>query len=389
MPAASEVFIVDACCVIDRFQPAQVKLCQNFQQETDMINAPPTLAELGWSHFFQAQMSLEEWETTTPVRVFGLNRHLVETVGVDGRRQVSLPVGWHSHKVEEMPTVGDWLLLDSNGDVIRLLDRTSLFKRMASGRESKIQLMGANIDTLFVVTSCNQDFNLSRIERYLALGLDAGVEPVVVLTKIDLSDEVEMLRSAAESLRKGMAVVAVNSKQEMAIEILKPWCGIGQTVALVGSSGVGKSTLVNTLLRDAVQEIGAIRELDAKGRHTTTARSLHLLPVGGLLLDSPGMRELQLGDCEEGVSALFEEIETVARGCRFSDCRHQGEAGCAVAAADERGELDPRRLANYLKLRFEQERTSETLEQKRRKDKNFGKMVKRALKHKNKNCGEY
>jgi ribosome biogenesis GTPase len=351
-----------------------------------MTDTVTTLADIGWSHFFQQQLSLEEWETTTPVRVFGLNRHLLDTVGLAGRRQAALPIAWRGRSVEELPTVGDWLLLNAEGEPIRLLTRTSLFKRMASGREAKVQLMGANIDTLFVVTSCNQDFNLSRIERYLALGLDAGVEPVMVLTKIDLSDEVEMFRSEAETLRSGLAVVTVNSTLATAIEALKPWCGVGQTVALVGSSGVGKSTLVNTLIGESVQEIGEIRELDAKGRHTTTARSLHLLPEGGLLLDSPGMRELQLGECEVGVSALFAEIEAVARNCRFNDCRHQGEAGCAVEAADERGEFDPRRLANYLKLRAEQERTAETLEQKRRKDKNFGKIVKRAKKHKNKSC---
>ena len=353
-----------------------------------MTDTPQNLADLGWSHFFQQQLSLEEWETSTPVRVFGLNRHLIDVAGVGGRRQVSLPISWLKFSVEQLPTVGDWLLLDAAGEPIRLLERTSLFKRMASGREAKVQLMGANIDTLFIVTSCNQDFNLSRIERYLALSLDAGVEPVIVLTKIDLSDEVERICAEAETLRPGMAVVAVNSKQTMAIEALKPWCGLGKTVALVGSSGVGKSTLVNTLLGDAVQETGAIRDLDAKGRHTTTARSLHLLTQGGLLLDSPGMRELQLGDCEEGVAALFAEIETVARGCRFSDCRHQGEAGCAVEAADQRGEFDPRRLANYLKFRSEQQRTAETLEQKRRKEKQFSKVVKRAVKHKNRGCGE-
>jgi ribosome biogenesis GTPase len=243
--------------------------------------------------------------------------------------------------------------------------------------------MAANVDTLFVVTSCNQEFNLSRLERYLALALDAGVEPVVILTKVDLAADLEEFRSQARTLRPGLAIEAVNAKDAGVINTLKPWCGSGQTVALVGSSGVGKSTLVNTLSSARVQETAATRETDAKGRHTTTSRSLHLLPEGGLLLDSPGLRELQLSDCEAGVATLFEEIEAVARNCRFNDCRHQGETGCAVAAAVECNELDLRRLDNYLKLRAEQERSSETLLEKRRKDKNLGKMYKRvqAWKH--------
>jgi ribosome biogenesis GTPase len=178
-------------------------------------------------------------------------------------------------------------------------------------------------------------------------------------------------------LRPGLAIESVNAKDANVIDILCPWCATGKTVALVGSSGVGKSTLVNALSSETVQAVGTTREKDAKGRHTTTARSLHLLPGGGLLLDSPGMRELQLSDCEEGVATLFEEIEVVARNCRFNDCRHLGEAGCAVEAAAERDELDPRRLANYLKLKAEQERADETLAEKRRKDKSLGKMYKR------------
>ena len=335
------------------------------------------LPELGWGHFFQQQLSLEEWETTTPVRVFALNRHLVDGVGENGRQQFALPHAWLRYAVEELPTVGDWLLLDGDGQPLRLLERSSLFKRMASGRDARVQLMAANVDTLFVVTSCNMEFNLSRLERYLALALDAGVEPVVILTKADLIESVEEFCAQAKALRPGLIVESVNAKDANVIDILRPWCATGKTVALVGSSGVGKSTLVNALSSATVQAVGATREKDAKGRHTTTARSLHLLPGGGLLLDSPGMRELQLSDCEGGVATLFEEIEVVARNCRFNDCRHLGEAGCAVEAAAERDELDPRRLANYLKLKAEQERADETLAEKRRKDKSLGKMYKR------------
>ncbi len=337
----------------------------------------PSLVELGWNHFFQQQLSLDEWESMSPVRVFALNRHLVDGVGNKGRQQFTLPPAWLKYPVEELPTVGDWLLVDCDGQPLRVLQRSSLFKRMASGRDARVQLMAANVDTLFIVTSCNQEFNPSRLERYLALAMDAGVEPVVILTKVDLSDSIDEYRSQAEALHPGLMVVAVNSKASGTAELLAPWCRTGKTVALVGSSGVGKSTLVNTLSTESVQETGEVRSADAKGRHTTTGRSLHILPAGGLLLDSPGLRELQLSDCEEGVAALFEEIETVARSCRFNDCRHLGEVGCAVEVAVADGRIEFRRLENYLKLRAEQERTEETLVEKRRKDKSFGKMCKR------------
>ena len=343
-----------------------------------MPDASISMQQLGWNNFFQQQLTLEELELTVPVRVFSLNRHLFEGMGKDGHRQFSLPHIWIRREVEDLPTVGDWLLIDRANLPVRLLERTSLFKRMASGREARVQLLAANVDTLFIVTSCNLDFNLSRLERYLAMALEAGVKPVLILTKADLAGDVNDFYEQARTLRPGLEVETVNSRDPKVIDILRPWCTTGQTVALVGSSGVGKSTLVNTLTASSVQDTGAIREDDSKGRHTTIGRSLHLLPGGGLLLDSPGLRELQLSECEDGVATLFQEVEAFADSCRYSNCQHQGEADCGVAEAIKRKELDPRRLANYFRLRAEQERTAEAIEEKQRRERRLGTEKKRA-----------
>ncbi|MDT8441754.1 MAG: ribosome small subunit-dependent GTPase A [Desulfuromonadales bacterium] len=337
------------------------------------------LAELGWQPFFRQQLSPEEERTHIPARVVALNRHLVDLFDDEGAGQISLPSAWLHRSGEELPTVGDWLLLDRHRQPIRILRRKSLFKRMAAGLDARVQLMAANVDTLFVVSSCNQDFNLSRLERYLVLALAAGVEPVLLLTKADLTADASGYLTQAATLHPQLAVLAVNARAAEVAGQLAPWLAVGRTVALVGSSGVGKSTLVNTLSCTDVQAVGAIRPADDKGRHTTTGRSLHLLPGGGLLIDSPGLRELQVSDCAAGLASLFSEIDLLAQECRFRDCRHQDEAGCAVTAAVARGEVAPRRLANYLKLNTEQERTSQILVEKKRKDRSFGKMQKRVL----------
>ena len=196
----------------------------------------------------------------------------------------------------------------------------------------------------------NNNFNLSRIERYLALAFEADVKPVVVLTKADCCENTESYLEQVQSLDSMLMVVAVNGLDSDSVKPLEYWCSTGKTVAFMGSSGVGKSTLINTLLNDNSLATGSSREEDSRGRHTTTSRSIHLMPVGGLLLDTPGMRELQLVDCEKGIDSTFAEIGDLSAKCQFSNCQHQTEPGCAVQTAISAGELDQRRLTNYEKL---------------------------------------
>lgn len=322
-----------------------------------------SLSQLGWNAFFQQQLSLEEWENYSIGRVFAHHRGEVE-VASENQPQLTLQL----LSSTEPLTVGDWLLFDEQGHIHRVLDRATLFSRKASGAKVAKQLIAANVNTVFVVCGLDHNFNLNRIERYLALAREAQVEPVVVLTKADCCDDVESYLSQVRALGPMLMVEAVNSLESTSVQVLEPWCRNGQTLAFLGSSGVGKSTLINTLLGETEQQTGAARAQDSRGRHTTTSRSIHVLPSGGLLLDTPGMRELQLADCEQGVEDTFAEIGELALQCRFSDCRHGSEPGCAIRQAIDNGALDERRLGNYQKLLREQARNSATFAERRDKD---------------------
>jgi ribosome biogenesis GTPase len=342
---------------------------------TDHLQNQLTLAQLGWRPFFGQQIPLDMWDYPK-VRVMALHRHRLDLMDETGK------LGLDCRPNMPAVTVGDWLVLTPQGQFALLLERQSLFCRKAAGTQVAEQLIAANVDTLFIVTSLNDDFNLSRIERYLSLANEAGAEPVIILTKADLCENPEKLRGQVQALDPLLLVEAVNGLDAGDIQKLMPWCSEGQTVAFMGSSGVGKSTLVNTLLGRDTQLTAGIREDDSKGRHTTTGRILHLMPCGGLLLDTPGMRELQLANCDTGVSSTFADITSLAEQCRFGNCQHVSEPDCAVLGAIEQGKLEPRRLRSYQKLMREQALNRATLAEKRTKDKSFGKMIKAHLSNK-------
>jgi ribosome biogenesis GTPase len=333
-----------------------------------------SLTQLGWVPFFQQQLSLEELNDTLPARVFEQHRNRLVCNSVRGI--ITVPITASTPPV----TVGDWLLLNADEALQRVLERKSCFRRRAAGPETREQLMAANVDTAFILSSLNADFNLNRIERYLALVHEAGAEPVVVLSKADLCDQPEVYQQQVQALDSLLCVESINALDAASVDKLRPWCKAGQTVALLGSSGVGKSTLANTLLGEAMQATGSIREDDSKGRHTTTGRSLLLMPDGGLLLDTPGLRELQIADFDAGIATTFADIEELARQCKFADCQHDSEPGCAVRQAIESEALDPRRLRNYHKLKREQANFEATVAQRRSADKALGKFYKRTQK---------
>ncbi|OUS04472.1 ribosome small subunit-dependent GTPase A [Rhodobacterales bacterium 52_120_T64] len=336
-----------------------------------MNNETLTLPDLGWSAFFQSQLSIEEVEGMRPLRVTEVHRNSLETIGVHG--SIRLPM--HRDLVEHGMAVGDWVLTNHDSvQVERVLDRKSLIKRGSAGLEAVAQLIAANIDTLFIVSSCNADFNIARLERYMALAHQAEVEPVVVLTKVDMCDDPDVFLDKTRELQN-VITVTIDATTEGAVEHLAPWCGVGQTVALVGSSGVGKSTITNTMTGLDLLTRG-IREDDAKGVHTTTARSMYRMVSGGWLIDTPGMRALRLVDARDAVDSVFEDISDLALTCKFNDCAHESEPGCAIRAAVDAGTLNEARIARWQKLVREENQAVETIAESRARHKKFHKEVR-------------
>ncbi|MDQ7018387.1 MAG: ribosome small subunit-dependent GTPase A [Robiginitomaculum sp.] len=340
------------------------------------------LAAYGWNPFFSAQLDPDDFSKAVAVRVIAVHRNALEVAGPDLAKKVP-PYFSDENGNPDNATVGDWLLLDPDTlHPFQRLQRKSLFQRRAAGTQNKSQLIAANIDTLFIVTSCNQDFNIARLERYLVMAREADVTPVVTITKADQVDNAQDYVQAAAKLSPGLLVEALNARDPKCIEHLAPWCAKGQTVAMIGSSGVGKSTLINTLSGTRKITTQGIREDDAKGRHTTSGRTLYRLPGGGWIIDTPGMRELQLTDVKAGIETVFADILDLQGQCKFNDCQHEAEPGCAVLAALEKGDLEAERYKRWKKLATEEALNTSTQSERRNRDRAFGKTIKTAIKNK-------
>jgi ribosome biogenesis GTPase len=316
----------------------------------------PGLAERGWRAGLAAASELADAQGRL-ARV--VEQHRSGYRVHDGGREFAgqSPPEWIRRGIdpESRAAVGDWVLLEASDDrILRLLPRSALLSRGAAGEHYQRQLIAANVDTVFVVAGLDGDFNPRRLERYVLMVRASGSEPVIVLTKRDLCADAEVrLQALADLQRQGIAVIALNARELAARDALAPWLGAGQTVVLVGSSGAGKSTLTNSLLGIARQKTGLVRKTDSRGRHTTTHRALIALPGGACLIDTPGMRELKLTGDEDLAEGGFEDIKALAADCRFRDCRHDREPGCAVRAALQAGALEEARWMQYAKLEGE------------------------------------
>ena len=318
------------------------------------------LRSLGWNEYFETNFSQRRHKEMIPARVSEESKGSYRVMCEEGEFAATIAgkIRFHGQERFDLPAVGDWVVARLSNEKDRaviesVLPRQTLLSRRVAGRKTEEQVLAANINTVFVVSSLNQELNIKRLERYLSMVWQSGAIPVIVLTKADLCEDPEVWRSAVERAALGVEVCIISAQTGYGIESVKRHLSIGKTIAFVGSSGVGKSTLINFLSGTKQQKIADIRESDDHGRHTTSSRQMILLPGSALVIDTPGMRELQLWDAGEGLTHAFADVEELAANCRFRNCRHKGEPGCAVDAALKEGVLPYERFVNYEKLKAE------------------------------------
>jgi ribosome biogenesis GTPase / thiamine phosphate phosphatase len=326
----------------------------------------PALEALGWTDRVAEAFLAHAAPDVVPGRVSLEHQHIYRILTERGEvlARVAGRLRHEATTAVEYPAVGDWVAVRSRpgelrSTILAILPRRSRFSRKVAGDSTREQIVAANIDTVFLTTGLDLDFNLRRIERYLVTAWESGAQPVVLLTKSDLCDDPEARAREVEAIASGAPVHATSARENHGLEILHRYLLPGRTVALLGSSGVGKSTLINRLIGHEQQRTAAVGRYKGRGRHTTTNRELIVLPGGGLVIDTPGLREIQLWEVGGSIGATFADIEALAAGCRFGNCRHETEPSCAVRQAAADGSLPAERLESYLKLRLEAKHVAE------------------------------
>jgi ribosome biogenesis GTPase len=353
------------------------------------------LAAIGWSARLAGEFAAYAAGGLVPARIALEHTHIYRVFAESGEwlARVSGRLRHQAGARADFPAVGDWVAVEPPADggdarIRAVLPRFSRFSRRAAGDRTEEQIVAANIDVVFLVTGLDGDFNPRRIERYLVVAGESGATPVIVLNKADLIDDLTPLIEEVRALSPGVDVHAVSCRSPGSVDVLRPYLGFGQTGALLGSSGVGKSSILNQLIGHELMRTREVREADSRGRHTSTARQLVLLPGHGVLIDTPGMRELQLWETAETIAETFADIDAIAEQCRFRDCQHRSEPGCAVRVAVEAGDVSADRLASFHKLADEQADQTRRQDQRAQQDqKRRERMGSKAVRKINKDKG--
>jgi ribosome biogenesis GTPase len=316
-----------------------------------------SLIDLGWDSFFEKSLESGDNRNLAPARIGRENRQNYLAYFEHGEIicEISGRYRYDNNGRGNYPAVGDWVGVEVGPDrnraiIHKLLPRKSAFLRKVAGKTTEEQVIAANIDTIFIVCGLDGNYNLRRIERYISLTWESGATPVILLNKADICSRVEECQNEVAEIAIGVPVYTISASQNQGIDVISEYILPGRTSAFLGSSGVGKSTIINSLAGEKILKVNEVSDMGSRGRHTTTHRELVILPGGGVVIDTPGMREIQVWGDEDGLHQAFNDIEELAANCHFRDCRHLREPGCAVRAAIDDGSLDSGRLKNYFRL---------------------------------------